>query len=299
MGFAFRVWRCLALGLVALGLSSLALAAEPIAPAVRYALVIGQEFYAGNGLSGAATDARRVAQTLAADGFSVRLMLNAHRESFVSALSELRDRSFPPGSLILIYYSGHGAISARDLSIHWFPLESTPDGMSEASLASDSWNLSAWLESLPSSFHESRLWVISDACLVTPSDAPLDLSLFTARSRRNPTSLLLTSTLPGRVSSDAFAGSLASGGLGPFAESFLLSWPSLLISLERDQNPSQELSSLSDRLASLTDGDQRSWWSASSLWGSPSSVALAPRSGSLLIEDGMDVWRRRAMHSAE
>lgn len=75
----------------------------------KVALVIGNSSYQFNPLKNPVNDARSMAQTLKQLGFnSVQTVLNADRKTMFNAVRDFSNR-LKPGSVALVYYSGHGA----------------------------------------------------------------------------------------------------------------------------------------------------------------------------------------------
>lgn len=142
-----------------------------------HAVVIGNDRY-GNpdypDLRSAAKDATAVARTLEQRyGFETRLLLNASRLETLTALDALR-KTLGENDNLLIYYAGHGELSASGEG-HWVPV----DGLTGRA---DSWisnrALSEVLDTLPA----RRVLVVADSCYsgtmtrasVPVADASLD-----------------------------------------------------------------------------------------------------------------------------
>jgi hypothetical protein len=91
-----------------------------------HALVVGNNQYQAPGypaLQSAVNDATAVAQVLKSRyGYETRLLLNATRFDILSALNEMRETLTPDDNL-LVYYAGHGEISADGQQGYWIPVD--------------------------------------------------------------------------------------------------------------------------------------------------------------------------------
>ena len=82
--------------------------AAPPAAERRIALVIGNSTYRSSPLRNPVNDARAVAETLSATGFSVTLIEDATQTTMWRAIRVFGDRLRGAGSVGLFYYAGHG-----------------------------------------------------------------------------------------------------------------------------------------------------------------------------------------------
>ncbi|MCG6117504.1 MAG: caspase family protein [Aquimonas sp.] len=125
-----------------------------------YALVVGNNRYVDEGfppLASAVNDATAVARLLRERyGHEVRLLLDANRLDMLSALAELRD-SLKPDDSLLVYYAGHGELSASGSEGYWIPV----DGRRASP---DSWVSNRSISSLIEAMPARQVLVVADSC---------------------------------------------------------------------------------------------------------------------------------------
>ena len=90
--------------------------ADAVSPSTRLALVVGIDDYPGKAaLQGAARDAKLIADTLASEGFTLiggTVQLNLTSNQMKRVFDDLvRLAKGSPGALVVIYFSGHGAVA--------------------------------------------------------------------------------------------------------------------------------------------------------------------------------------------
>lgn len=125
-----------------------------------HALVIGNNRYQDAGfqpLASAVNDATAVARLLRERyGYEARLLLNASRLDTLAALAELRE-SLKPDDSLLVYYAGHGELSADGREGYWIPV----DGRSASP---DTWVSNRAVSSLIESMPARQVLVVADSC---------------------------------------------------------------------------------------------------------------------------------------
>ncbi|MFA7442917.1 MAG: caspase family protein, partial [Lysobacteraceae bacterium] len=95
-----------------------------------HAIVIGNNSYANSHfqpLQSAVNDATAVAEMLRNRyGFKTNLLLNASRFEILSALNDARE-TLGPNDNLLVYYAGHGELSADGEQGYWIPVDGQPE----------------------------------------------------------------------------------------------------------------------------------------------------------------------------
>ncbi len=179
---------------VALAIALLAVA--PPADAAKLALVIGNSRYATVGaLPNPANDAQAMARTLEAIGFRVKLVTDARKSDFETALAEF-GHSVGGSDQVVVYYAGHGVQAAgRNYLI---PVDARLQ--EERTLRLESVDLDLVMDQIE---RAAVRVVILDACRNNPFPATSrggvrGLAAVTAPSG----SLIAYSTAPGQTASD-------------------------------------------------------------------------------------------------
>lgn len=161
---ALRRWAARTAGCALVLLAAVGTATAASAPGnARFALVIGNSHYAGDrGLANAGNDARLMARTLVALGFSVTEQYDLGREQLGAAVNAFAGR-LPAGATAFVYYAGHGMQIGGSNYL-------TPVDMpvtSETSAKLRSYALSTLLERLAGSRSALNI-VVLDACRNNP-----------------------------------------------------------------------------------------------------------------------------------
>lgn len=123
-----------------------------------YALVIGNNNYRMlPQLQTAMEDARVVSQLLEKEyGFNVQLLLNANRNSILSAMNDYR-KQLTENDNLLIYYAGHGTLEERNTQGFWLPVD--------ADLDSDvNWIPTDRITGIMNLMSAKQIMVVADAC---------------------------------------------------------------------------------------------------------------------------------------
>lgn len=125
-----------------------------------HALVIGNNAYASGGfqpLQSAVNDATAVAKVLKDRyGYKTNLLLNATRFDILSALNDMRE-SLQPEDNLLVYYAGHGDLSADGKQGYWVPVDGQP-GMA------NTWISNAAISDILSTMEAKHVLVVADSC---------------------------------------------------------------------------------------------------------------------------------------
>ena len=125
-----------------------------------HAIVVGNNTYQNNSfaaLQSAVTDATAVAAMLRDRyGFQTNLLLNATRFEILSALNDARE-SLGPNDNLLVYYAGHGELSADGKQGYWIPV----DG--QAGVAS-TWISNSAISSILETMKAKQVLVVADSC---------------------------------------------------------------------------------------------------------------------------------------
>ena len=125
-----------------------------------HALVVGNNNYRNPGfeqLRSAANDATAVAQLLRTRyRYETTLLLNATRLEMLSALNTLRE-TLSENDNVLIYYAGHGELSAEGSQGYWIPTDA---------VAGDarSWISNAAISDILNSMPAKHVLVVADSC---------------------------------------------------------------------------------------------------------------------------------------
>lgn len=198
--WAARTAGCVLVLLAAAGTTATAAGAPGNA---KFALVIGNSHYGGDrGLANAANDARLMARTLAALGFSVTEQYDLGREQLGGAVNAFAGR-LPAGATAFVYYAGHGMQIGGSNYL-------TPVDMpvtSETSAKLRSYALSTLLERLAGSRSALNI-VVLDACRNNPFQPGSavryrsfrDLGLSRVEAPRG--TMIAYSTSPGQLAPD-------------------------------------------------------------------------------------------------
>lgn len=125
-----------------------------------HALVIGNNRYSDArfpALGSAVNDATAVAQLLRERyGYETRLLLNATRMDVLSALAELR-QTLKPEDNLLVYYAGHGELSADGREGYWIPVDARGGDAS-------SWISNRAVSDLLEGLASRHVLVVADSC---------------------------------------------------------------------------------------------------------------------------------------
>ncbi len=126
-----------------------------------HALVIGNNSYQSASdypaLQSAVNDATAVAQVLRDRyGYETRLLLNGTRFDILSALNEMRE-TLTPNDNLLVYYAGHGEISADGQQGYWIPV----DG--QAGVAG-TWISNGAISEILDTMQARHVLVVADSC---------------------------------------------------------------------------------------------------------------------------------------
>jgi hypothetical protein len=136
-----------------------------------YAVVIGNNTYRDAGypaLKTAASDATAVSNLLSDRyGYQTTLLLNSSRLEILTALNEMREKLGPQDNL-LIYYAGHGEISANGQQGYWIP--------SDAAAGNDkTWISNSAISDILNAMQARHVLVVADSCYsgaMTRASAP-------------------------------------------------------------------------------------------------------------------------------
>ena len=125
-----------------------------------FAVIIGNNTYRDAeypSLKSAVSDATAVSNVLKTRyGYQTTLVLNASRLEMLTALSSVRDKMKPDDNL-LVYYAGHGELSANGATGYWVPT----DG---AAKNAKSWISNAAISDILSSLPAKKIMVVADSC---------------------------------------------------------------------------------------------------------------------------------------
>lgn len=128
----------------------------------RYrAIVIGNNTYQSSGdypaLQSAVNDATAVAQMLRSRyGYETNLLLNATRFDILSALNEMRETLTKDDNL-LVYYAGHGEISADGKQGYWIPVDGQPG-------VATTWISNGAISEILDTMQAKKVLVVADSC---------------------------------------------------------------------------------------------------------------------------------------
>jgi hypothetical protein len=179
--------------------------------AKRQALVIGNSRYADSPLKNPVNDAKALAKSLEACGFSLQLLLDASQQEMAAAISSYGARLASQQAVGVFYYAGHGAqLAWRNYLI---PVDAVVDRLDD--LPRRCVELNSLLGALTRAGNPMNI-IILDACRDNPFGSRLPpeqkgLSQFDAP----PGSLLSYATAPGNTASDGI------GSNGLFTENLL------------------------------------------------------------------------------
>jgi tetratricopeptide (TPR) repeat protein len=152
--------RDLILGGLGLALSSAAYAQTD---RKRYAIILANQTYVSNPLPNILNDAKLMDVTLRRIGFATTLVLDKNRSGMLDAIRMFRTK-LTPGSIVLVYYSGHGA--QVDGENYLVPIDDSKIDDSEA-LKDNCISLSSVMDKIGRTEGQLNL-VILDACRDNP-----------------------------------------------------------------------------------------------------------------------------------
>ena len=125
-----------------------------------HALVVGNNQYQSSqypALQSAVNDATAVAQVLKTRyGYETRLLLNATRFDILSALNEMRE-SLTAEDNLLVYYAGHGEISADGQQGYWIPVDAQPG-------VAATWISNGAISEILDTMQAQHVLVVADSC---------------------------------------------------------------------------------------------------------------------------------------
>jgi hypothetical protein len=123
-----------------------------------YALVVGNNEYRHlPNLETTAADAKAISGILEAKyGFTVRMLLNATRYGFLSALNEFRGQLTEHDNL-LIYYAGHGEIDRANQRGHWLPVDADMNNTAN-------WISNIAITDILNTMSAKHVMIIADSC---------------------------------------------------------------------------------------------------------------------------------------
>lgn len=125
-----------------------------------HAIVIGNNSYQSGSflpLQSAVNDATAVAAMLRGRyGFKTNLLLNASRFEILSALNDARE-SLGPNDNLMVYYAGHGELSADGQQGYWIPVDGQP-GMA------NTWISNGAISSILETMKAKQVLVVADSC---------------------------------------------------------------------------------------------------------------------------------------
>lgn len=149
--------------------------AEPVVPVVQadngvasetvagefgrfHALIIGNDNYSQfPKLSTAVNDAKAVADVLNKRyGFKTTTLVNATRFTFLASLQRLK-RKLTPKDNLLVYYAGHGELSADKETGYWIPVDAQKNNKRK-------WIPNSAITEILSAMPVKRVLVIADSC---------------------------------------------------------------------------------------------------------------------------------------
>jgi len=125
-----------------------------------HALVVGNNQYQSGdypALQSAVNDATAVAQVLKSRyGYETRLLLNATRYDILSALNDMRE-SLTAEDNLLVYYAGHGEISADGQQGYWIPTDAQPG-------VAGTWISNGAISEILDTMQARKVLVVADSC---------------------------------------------------------------------------------------------------------------------------------------
>lgn len=125
-----------------------------------HALVVGNNAYQSSdypALQSAVNDATAVAQVLKSRyGYETTLLLNATRFDILSALNQMRE-TLTPNDNLLVYYAGHGEISADGQQGYWIPVDA------QGGVAS-TWISNGAISEILDTMQAQHVLVVADSC---------------------------------------------------------------------------------------------------------------------------------------
>ncbi len=126
-----------------------------------YALVIGNNSYQASAgypaLQSAVNDATAVAQLLRNRyGYQTQLLLNATRFDALSALNDMREKLTADDNL-LVYYAGHGEVSADGKQGYWIPVDGQPG-------VAGTWISNGSISEILDTMQAKHVLVVADSC---------------------------------------------------------------------------------------------------------------------------------------
>jgi uncharacterized caspase-like protein len=255
-------------------------AAAPAWAEKRLALVVGNNAYPTAPLQNPVNDAKAMAQSLEAAGFTVILRLDARQSDLLAALREFGNqlKDGGPGTAGLFYFAGHGMqIKGRNFLI---PVGANIEHEDEVSY--QALDAQAVMDKMESAGNGTNI-VILDACRNNPFARSFRSSRQGLAQMDAPVGTLVAfSTAPGSVAADSGAG----GGNGLYTAHLL----------RAIQRPGQKVEDVFKqvRLAVLREsGNRQVPWEASSLIGdfyfrAPSETAPAAAAAMPDIQASLD-----------
>ncbi|MFA5684525.1 MAG: caspase family protein [Lysobacteraceae bacterium] len=125
-----------------------------------HAIVIGNNSYVNSHfqpLQSAVNDATAVAEMLRNRyGFKTNLLLNASRFEILSALNDARE-TLGPNDNLLVYYAGHGELSADGEQGYWIPVDGQPE-------VAGTWISNSAISSILETMKAKQVLVVADSC---------------------------------------------------------------------------------------------------------------------------------------
>ncbi len=145
-----------------------------------HAIVVGNNSYQSGSfvaLQSAVNDATAVAQMLRDRyGFKTNLLLNATRFEILSALNDARE-NLSENDNLLVYYAGHGELSADGQQGYWIPVDGQPG-------LSNTWISNSAISSILETMKAKQVLVVADSCysgaMTQASVATFDPAVLTA-----------------------------------------------------------------------------------------------------------------------
>lgn len=123
-----------------------------------HALVIGNnDYHQFPQLATAVNDAKSIAEVLTKNyGFKTTTLVNANRFMILAALNRLSQRLTPKDNL-LVYYAGHGELSADKQTGYWLPVDADKQNQRK-------WIPNSAITDILSALPAKRVLVIADSC---------------------------------------------------------------------------------------------------------------------------------------
>lgn len=131
------------------------------------AIVIANEWYADESLSGAGSDGLKVSNALTSNGYETVLLKNVNKKEILENISSVLEKNKKIKNVI-VFYTGHG-VELSDDGFFWLPVESSIQGLTKENVKKDGISL-IYINKLMKSKNIENVFIFNDACRIYTKD---------------------------------------------------------------------------------------------------------------------------------